>query len=69
MATVVRMVHDPATRAYAERKKAEGKTSREIRCFLKSYLARHLYRILNVVSHQSITVPAGGLTDIEDSDH
>jgi transposase len=25
MATVVRMVHDPVTRAYAERKKAEGK--------------------------------------------
>jgi hypothetical protein len=31
MATVVRTVHDPANRAYADHRKAEGKTSREIR--------------------------------------
>jgi transposase len=36
----------PATIAYIERRRAEGKTSREsIRC-LKRYLARHLYRLL-----------------------
>lgn len=35
LATVVRIIHDPATRAYAERRQAEGKTSREIRRRLK----------------------------------
>ncbi|WP_372697285.1 IS110 family transposase [Arthrobacter sp. JSM 101049] len=47
MVTVVRTVHDPATRAYADRRKAEGKTPREIRRCLKRYLARRLYRALN----------------------
>jgi len=49
MATIVRTVHDPNTRAYAERRKAEGKTPREIRRCLKRYLARHLYRTLNAL--------------------
>jgi transposase len=36
----------PATIAYIERRRAEGKTRREsVRC-LKRYLARHLYRLL-----------------------
>ncbi|MDB5243856.1 MAG: transposase of ISAar18, family [Spirosoma sp.] len=56
MATVVRMVHDPATRAYAERKKAEGRTPREIRRILKRYLARHLYRTLNAL-HTPDNIP------------
>jgi hypothetical protein len=43
------MVHDPANRAYAERRTAEGKTSREIRRCLKRYFARHLYRDLNAL--------------------
>ena len=49
VATVVRMVHDPTTRAYAERRKAEGRTPREIRRCLKRYLARRLYRALNAL--------------------
>lgn len=57
MATVVRMVHDPATRGYAERKKAEGKNPREIRRILKRYLARHLYRALNALHTPNDTVP------------
>lgn len=69
MATVVRMVHDPVTRAYAERKKAEGKNPREIRRILKRYLARHLYRALNALHTPKGHGPEGGLTDIEDSDH
>ncbi len=60
MATVVLTVHDPATRACAERRKAEGKTPREIRRCLKRYLARRLYR--------TSTRPDRGLTAIEDSD-
>jgi transposase len=41
-----RLQHDPATRAYAARRTAEGKTPREIQRCLKRYLARRLFRIL-----------------------
>ncbi|MGW3974597.1 IS110 family transposase [Streptomyces ardesiacus] len=44
---MVRMVHHPQTRAYADRRRTEGKTDREIRRCLKRYLARRLYRHLN----------------------
>ena len=43
---VSRMRSHPPTRAYAERRRAEGKTDREIRRCIKRYLARHLYRLL-----------------------
>jgi transposase len=43
---LIRLVHDPATKAYAARRRAEGKTSREIRRCLKRYIARQLYRLL-----------------------
>ncbi len=46
-ATITRMVHDPATRAYVERRTAEGLTAREIRRCLKRYLAGQIYRLLN----------------------
>lgn len=58
MATIVRMTHDPATRAYAERRRAEGKTGREIRRCLKCYLARHLYRTLNTLHASGDTIPS-----------
>ena len=41
-----RLRYDPATRAYAERRRAEGKTDREIKRCLKRYIARQLYRQL-----------------------
>jgi len=41
-----RLRYDPNTRAYAERRRAEGKTNREIQRCLKRYIARHLYRQL-----------------------
>ena len=44
---MVRMVHDPGTHAYVERRRTEGKTDREIRRILKRYLARSIYRHLN----------------------
>lgn len=44
---VNRMIHDPRTRAYVDRKRAEGRTTAEIRRTLKRYIARHLYRLLN----------------------
>jgi transposase len=47
MATVTRMRMDPQTRAYVERRRAEGRTIKEIRRCLKRYLARQIYRHLN----------------------
>jgi transposase len=44
---VSRMRSHPPTRAYADRRRAEGKTDREIRRCIKRYLARHLYRTLS----------------------
>jgi transposase len=41
-----RLRYDPATRAYAERRRAQGKTDREIKRCLKRYVARQLYRQL-----------------------
>lgn len=41
-----RLINDPQTRAYAERRRAEGKTDREIRRCLKRYISRQLYRQL-----------------------
>jgi transposase len=38
--------YDPATRAYAQRRRAQGKTNREIRRCLIRYVARQLYRLL-----------------------
>ena len=43
-----RLRYDPATRAYAERRRAEGKTDREIRRCLKRYIARQLFRQLEL---------------------
>lgn len=41
-----RLRYDPTTRAYAERRRAEGKTDREIKRCLKRYIARQLFRLL-----------------------
>jgi transposase len=45
--TLTRTGHDPATKAYIQRRRAEGKTDREIRRCLKRYITRQLYRDLN----------------------
>lgn len=47
---MVRMIQHPQTRAYADRRRSEGKTNREIRRCLKRYLARRLYRRLNTAA-------------------
>jgi transposase len=44
--TLSRLRHDPATRAYAEGRQAEGRTNREIQRCLKRYIGRQLYRHL-----------------------
>jgi transposase len=43
---LTRLRYDPATRAYAERRRAQGKSNREIRRCLARYVARQLYRLL-----------------------
>ena len=43
---LTRLRYDPATRAYAQRRRAQGKTTREIRRCLVRYVARQLYRLL-----------------------
>ncbi len=41
-----RLRHDPTTRAYTQRRRAEGKTDREIKRCLKRYVTRQLFRLL-----------------------
>ena len=43
---LTRLRCDDPTRAYADRRRAEGKTDREIKRCLKRYIARELYRRL-----------------------
>jgi len=43
---LTRMAHHPTTRAYVERRRAEGRTTKEIRRSLKRYIARQIYRQL-----------------------
>ena len=43
-----RIQYQPATRDHVARRTAEGKTSREIKCCLARYVARDLYRLLEV---------------------
>lgn len=49
MATVTRMIHDSETRTYVEKRRAEGRTTKEIRRRLKRYLARQVYRTLEAL--------------------
>jgi transposase len=44
--TLTRMQHDDATKAYVEKRTAEGQSLREIRRSLKRYIARSLYKQL-----------------------
>lgn len=44
--TLTRLQRDDRTRAYADRRRAEGRTDREIKRCLKRYIARELYRRL-----------------------
>jgi hypothetical protein len=56
MATITRMIRDPATRDYVERRRAEGRTTKEIRRCLKRYLARQIYRHLNATRATPISL-------------
>jgi transposase len=43
---LTRLRRDPATQAYAKRRRAQARTDREIKRCLKRYVARQLYRLL-----------------------
>jgi transposase len=47
----------PTTRAYVARRTAAGKTTREIRRCLKRYIARELYRALNISTALAAPTP------------
>jgi len=55
---LVRMSHDPRTKAYVARRTAQGKTTKEIIRCLKRYVAREIYKAL---AHQART-PCRGRT-------
>ena len=46
MAAITRMTHDAETCQYVEKRRAEGKTDKEIRRCVKRFLARRVFRIL-----------------------
>jgi transposase len=46
LVVLTRLRYDSATRAYAQRRRAEGTTNREIRRCLVRYVARQLFRLL-----------------------
>lgn len=52
----VRLRHHPATRAYATRRRAEGKTTRDVIRCLKRYVAREIYNTLTNPPHD---IPTG----------
>jgi transposase len=62
MIAITRARHDPATRAYLQRKLAEGKTRREaLRC-LKRHLARHVWRLLQTPPTPTAATPTTPMT-------
>lgn len=58
-----RILNDPDTRAYAARRRAEGKTPSEIRRILKRYIARQVHRELTSIFASAPTLgqPAVGV--------
>ena len=56
-----RMAFDPRTKAYVERRTAEGKTTKEITRSLKRYVAREIYKSLVGRALSSQSVPTSEL--------
>ena len=57
---LTRLRTDPATRAYALRRRAQGKTKREIKRCLVRYVARRLYQ--HLMQHRSVQLGKRGCT-------
>jgi transposase len=56
MVAMSRMTFDAETIKYAEKRKAEGRTKKEIRRCVKRYLARRIYRTLNTANPRPFQV-------------
>ncbi|WP_410575411.1 transposase [Amycolatopsis sp. cmx-4-61] len=54
---LARLQHDPATRAYADHRRHQGKTDRDIKRCLKRYIARQLFRQLEHPPTSATTAP------------
>jgi hypothetical protein len=50
MAAINRMTYDSETCEFVEKRRAEGKTDKEIRRCVKRYSARRVFRILNAAA-------------------
>lgn len=50
LVALTRMTYDPETRKYVEKRRAEGRTDREIRRCIKRYLARRVHRTLDAAT-------------------
>lgn len=65
IAAITRETYDPATKQYIAKRTEEGKTRKEIRRCIKTYLARKVFRILNQAANiQAVSVPIGALTPV-----
>jgi transposase len=53
---LVRLRDDPTTRAYAARRRGEGKSPREIRRCVKRAIARHLFKLLHRYDRPDVQV-------------
>jgi transposase len=53
---MARLRDDPATCAYAARRRAEGKSPREIRRCLKRVIARQLFKLLQLYDRPQVEV-------------
>jgi hypothetical protein len=53
---LVRLRDDPATRVYVARRRAEGKSPREIRRCVKRAIARHLFKLLQQLDRFDVEV-------------
>jgi transposase len=51
---LVRLRDDPTTRAYAARRRLDGKSPREIRRCVKRAIARHLFKLLQRYNHPDV---------------
>jgi len=62
IAAITKETYDPATKEYIAKRTAEGKSRKEIRRCIKTYLARKVFRILNQAANIEIVgVPIGAL--------
>jgi hypothetical protein len=53
---LARLRDDPQTRAYAARRRSEGKSAREVRRCLKRVVARQLFKLLERYDRSEVEV-------------